>query len=308
MKPPDAVKELIASFAGANLVALGERHWVREDSDFRSRVVHDPAFAEAAADIVVEFASALHQGLLDRFVAGGDVPVNELSKVWRDTQPGAWDSPVYEEFLYAVRQVNAGLAPGRRLRVLAADPPFVWKDSCDKGEMREWIEGRDRFAAALIEREVLHRQRKALLVFGALHVCRGLAGSIAERLRGNSSARWFSAIPMEGAAIAGVLAAAQASPGEPALVRLAGSPVGELAANDLFGKGNQRVKVVEGKVVLVPASPFAAGVPLREVADAGLYFGGAPPEVAPPPEGIYSGEYGRQVQRRRAMLIQGMPT
>jgi hypothetical protein len=39
---------------------------------------------------------------------------------------GAWDSPIYEEFIVAVHSVNGRLPPGSRLRVLAADYPIDW--------------------------------------------------------------------------------------------------------------------------------------------------------------------------------------
>ena len=298
MNPRDAVEAVIGAFADANLVALGERHWAREDSEFRLKLLRHPAFVEAAPVIVVEFAGALHQDLLDRFVAGDDVPPAELPNLWRDTtQPGAWDSPVYEEFFHAVRLANAGLPPARRLRVLAADPPLDWTRPAGDAAIRESLDGRDRFAASLIEREVLRRGRQALLLFGALHLCRERPGTVAELLRDYANARCFSVIPVDEAAVAGLLAAEPASPAEPLLVSLANSPVGALPANELLGKGNQRVKLVDGKMVLVPAPLFAEGLPVRQVADACLYFGGAPPELVPPPVKIYRGPWPKFVTR-----------
>ena len=107
MKTQDAVQDVIGAFKGANLVALGDRHWAREDSEFRLKLIRHPAFAQAVTDVVIEFANPLHQDLLDRYVNGEPVLPTELRKIWQDTtQPGAWDSPVYEDFLHAVREVN----------------------------------------------------------------------------------------------------------------------------------------------------------------------------------------------------------
>lgn len=112
---------LIAAFDTANLVALGEGHWAREDSRFRLSLVRNPAFARKVDDIVVEFANPVYQAVLDRFVAGGPVAAGELQPVWRDTtQPGAFDSPVYEEFLIAVR---AATPTSRRPRASGFLPP-----------------------------------------------------------------------------------------------------------------------------------------------------------------------------------------
>lgn len=295
----NAVNEAIGAFQIANLVGLGERHWAREDSEFRLRLLRDAAFARNVNDIVVECATARYQDLLDSFVNGADVPGAELSAIWRDTtQPGAFDSPVYEEFLRAVREVNGGLPPGRRLRVVAGDPPIDWNG--DSGEqIRECVEGRDRFAAAVIEGEVLRKGRKALVVYGGLHLCRRRAGSIVELLEGTGAARWFGILPVDGAE--------RASPSEPLLIKLADDPLGESEANEVLGKGAKRVKWVDGKPVMAQAQLFEPGVRLREVADAALDFGDAPPELVPRPDGIAGTEYGREVDRRRAILMRCLP-
>ena len=79
-------------------------------------------------DIVVEFGNARYQAIIDRFVAGEDVPHPELQKVWQNTTQAhpVWDSPIYEEFFRAVRAVNATLPTERRLRVLLGDVPIDW--------------------------------------------------------------------------------------------------------------------------------------------------------------------------------------
>jgi Haem-binding uptake, Tiki superfamily, ChaN len=308
MIPRDAVKEVIGAFESANLVALGERHWARQDSEFRLKLIRDPAFAERARVIVVEFATALHQPMLDAFIDGEEVPAGELSRIWRDTtQPGAFDSPVYEEFLRAVRQVNRGLAPKRRLRVVAGEPPIDWSASSNVQQIRECIEARDQFAASVIEREALEAGRKVLVVYGALHLCRKHARTIMELLERRANARWFAIIPVDGPPMTQSIGAEEASAAEPLLVRLAADPVGGLEANEIFGKDTKRVKVVDGKMVLEPAQVFDAGVKARDVADAVLYFGSEPPEFVPPPSGVAGTAYGREVDRRRAILMRFLP-
>jgi len=85
VKTQDAVQGVIAAFKSANLVALGERHWAREDSEFRLKLIRDPAFGQTVTDIVIEFANPLYQDLLDRYVNGGLVPSTDLRKIWQDT-------------------------------------------------------------------------------------------------------------------------------------------------------------------------------------------------------------------------------
>jgi hypothetical protein len=168
------VQAILDAFGRVNLVALGERHWSRQHSEFRKALVRDPEFARKVNDIVIEFANPRYQATLDRFIDGEEIPPVELHKVWQETtQPGAWDSPVYEEFLHAVRTENARLPRGRRLRVLAADYPIDWSTITGPDDLPDDLThpgGRDRSAAAIVRREVLGRGRKALVLFGSLHL------------------------------------------------------------------------------------------------------------------------------------------
>lgn len=308
MKTQDAVQGVIAAFKSANLVALGERHWAREDSEFRLKLIRDPAFAQTATDVVIEFANPLYQSLLDRYMNGGVVPSTDLRKIWQDTtQPGAWDSPVYEDFLHAVREVNAGLPEGRRVRVLAGDQPIDYGQSPQPA----WKDERDSSAASVIEREILNRGRKALVLFGSAHTYRNRPGTIVDILQQNPKAKWFVIVPVGGPDLPSAISGEKASPSSPELVLLSHGPVGNLYANDLFEKGAKRVKLVDGKPllvdgrpVLVPTRVFDSSLRVRQVADACLYFGNTPPDFVQPPPALYNGTpYDREVQRRRAILF-----
>ena len=47
----------------------------------------------------------------------------EVRRIWRDTtKVASWESPIYAEWLAAIRAVNGGLPRSRRLRVLAITP------------------------------------------------------------------------------------------------------------------------------------------------------------------------------------------
>ena len=299
----------MSAFHGANLVALGERHWAWEDSDFRIKLIRDGAFVQTATDIVVEFANPLHQSPLDRFVNGEDVPPADLQRIWQDTtQPGAWDSPVYEDFFRAVRQVNTSLAPERRLRVLAADQPIDWSVPAPQSG---WKDDRDRAAASVIEREVLNRGRRALVLFGSGHLYRSSPRNVVGLLQQNPKASWFVILPVGEPGLPAVLSDAGASRSHPEFVNLAEGPVGDLYANEVLEKGTRRVQLVDGRPVIVngrpvfvPVQVFEPGVRMRDVADGCLNFGNSPPEFVPPPEQLYSGtEYGTELQRRRAVVF-----
>jgi hypothetical protein len=110
--PLDPIAAVIDAFRTHRIVALAEgSHGNEQAHTFRLALICDPRFATAVQDIVVEFGSARHQDLMDRFVNGAEVPYDSLRRAWIDTtQPDAiWDSPIYEEFFRAVRAVNAAL-------------------------------------------------------------------------------------------------------------------------------------------------------------------------------------------------------
>src|SRR5262245_28634227 len=126
-KPADAIEEIVKAFDRVPIVGLGEYHGLQEEADLIARLIRHPEFSAKVNDILVEFGNALYQDVIDRYVAGNDVPLTELQQVWRNTtQLLAWDAPIYQQFFANVRTVNQSLPAARRLRVLLGDPPVDW--------------------------------------------------------------------------------------------------------------------------------------------------------------------------------------
>jgi hypothetical protein len=300
-----AVNEILAAFDDVNLVALGERHWVSEDAIFRLNLIRNPAFAQKVNYVVVEFANPRHQPVLDRFLNGVDVPSADLKRVWQDTtQPGSWDSPLYEEFIRAVRSVNETLSPRHRLRVLAGDYPVDW-DAVDRQAVRTF-DARDAFAVSVIREQVLAGNRKAIILFGAGHLYRNRPGTIMHRLQQDPRATAFVVVPVAGPDLPAALTEIRADASTPVLIRVA-KTLASLAAADVLEKGTKRIKVVDGMPVFESGKPvfipvFEAGVKLGDLVDACLYFGDKQPEFVEPPTALYEGtDYGREIHRRRSI-------
>jgi hypothetical protein len=172
--PKPAVEAILTEFTTHSLVAIGEAHRNQQLHDFIVTLVSDPRFAHVVDDVVVEFGTARHQGIIDRYVAGENVPLQELRLVWRDTvNILVWDAPVYERFFRTIRTVNQRNQE-RRIRVWLADPPVDW-EHLRHDDWERVASTRDEYAAALVEREVLSKGRHALLVFGSGHVMREAA-------------------------------------------------------------------------------------------------------------------------------------
>jgi hypothetical protein len=292
------VDVLRAALDRVPLVALGERHGISEYGAFLELVIGSEEITNRIDDIVVEFGSADHQSTMDRYVAGERVSPNELEQVLRDTtQLLVWDSPIYANVFRAVRRANQRRPASRPLRVVLGDPPIDWAATQTHEDHLKISGERDRHFAAVVEREVLARGRKALLLAGMFHALkqgssRETVGSLLEQRHPGSLFVVMLYAGM-GPYTAQVEAALSRSP-RPAIVLLSTGSIGTLPARSAF--------------VLPPVLQVAEGLTLREVADAYLYLGPASALTeARPPLAIYQDPaYLRELERRYA-IVSGSP-
>jgi hypothetical protein len=174
--PVEPVTAVLNAFHTHRLVALAEGdHNNLQGYAFRMALIHNAQFPGLVNDIVVESGNSLYQEVMDKFVAGEDVPYDSLRRVWQDTtQPGdVWDKPIYEEFYRAVRALNSGLPRERRLRVLLGDPPIDWATIHSISDLTAGSpSSRDSVPVEIIRREVLAKSRRALIVYGGMHLQR----------------------------------------------------------------------------------------------------------------------------------------
>jgi len=168
-----AVPAILAAFDKYEVVAMPEAHGMKDIDDFIFSLIRNPAFPEKVNDIEVECGNSLYQPVLDRYIAGEDVPFSEVRKVWRNTtQSMCGESGFFEQFFPLVRAINQKLPPAKRLRVLAGDPPIDW-DKVKSFEDAVQFLGRGPSIASVMEKEVLSKHRKALMLFGNHHIFHG---------------------------------------------------------------------------------------------------------------------------------------
>lgn len=180
------------------LVGLGDDHGLAPGMEFYAELVRDPRFARDVGNVVVEFGAARHQRVVDRYLDGERVPYTELRQVWSDTI--GWIPPVgylgFARFLATVRTVNKSLPPQQRVRVWLGEPPIDWTDPT-REQLMAAMSARDSHPADVIEREILAKQRKALVIYGHAHLTGGPA------LRGRVEARhpgaFFVVVPYSAA-------------------------------------------------------------------------------------------------------------
>lgn len=169
--PEDAQKAILALFDKYEVVGgMNPNEGCKDVDDFILSLIRNPAFPEKVNDIAVEGGNSLYQPLLDRYIAGEDVPLPEAQQAWRNTtQPACDFSTLYPQLFPLVRRINQKVAPAHKLRILALDPPIDWtkvKTQEDKLPFRN----RDASIASVMEKEVLARHRKALIIIGVGHI------------------------------------------------------------------------------------------------------------------------------------------
>lgn len=288
--PQDPVRGIVKLFDTYRIVMLGEIHECRQEYDLLGKLIAAPGFAGRVNDVVMEFGNARYQEVVDRYIAGGDVPIEQVQHAWRDTVGALGPvSPVYGDFYRAIRGLNRGLPKERRLRVLLGDPPIDWDEVRSREDVGLYLPFRDGFYASVVRYQVLAKRHRALLIMGEGHFRRseGHPGAIERELLtafvrpyvilpGSNMVRGYDDLDSRFDALPA-----------PSLIEMQGTWVGKLPA---------------------PGRGGSAGT-LAETADAYLYLG--PRDrltvVRNRRSDLDGTSYGRELQRRLTILFDRAP-
>jgi hypothetical protein len=172
VRPVDPIAAITEAFRTHDIVTLCDPHGNVQVQAFLLALVRDSRFQQVVNDIVLETASARYQDAIDRFVRGEEVEYRVLRQASEDHTVANSLGQDAEELIRAVRGVNASLPDGRRLRVIAGDPPIDWENVMSQRDHQRWIALRDSYPADLIRRQVLDWGRRALVVYGQGHLQR----------------------------------------------------------------------------------------------------------------------------------------
>lgn len=113
--------------------------------------------------IIIETGNARYQDLVDRYINGADVDMEELRKVWRDLSVsgmGPTDTMSNEKLFEAVRAVNQEMPDSKKLRIVLGDPPVDWNDITTKEDLDKWLSQRDTHMAGVVEKEIYEKDVK----------------------------------------------------------------------------------------------------------------------------------------------------
>lgn len=170
--PEAAIPAILTAFDKYEVVAMPEDHGLKDLDDLIFALIRNPAFTDKVNDVVVECGNSLYQPLLDHYIAGADVPLVDVRKVWRNAdQPicGGWGFGFFEQLYPLLRAINQNLPPEKRIRVLAGGLPIDWEQIKGFQDILK-LGPRDATIASVMEKEVLSKHRKALMLFGTFHL------------------------------------------------------------------------------------------------------------------------------------------
>ena len=293
-KPQDATAAVIHAFDTHNIVMFGEYHGNKQEHEWLRKLVSTPAFADRVDDIVMEFGNSLYQRSVDRYIAGEDVPFDQVQKAWRNGVGAIGPpSPVYEWFYEAVRETNLKRRGKHQMRVVLGDPYADWDKIKDREDFGPYLANRDQWYAQVVRDEVLAKKHRALLIMGSFHFLRSEGpGYIEQQLRRDGASPYFVLFGTNAVGGFDDLDKRFDAWPVPAIVPLAGNWVGDLPAIPVFSGGTQ------------PATPLKLG----EAADALLYVGPRDTltKVFMPRSEVDGTPYGKEIARR-TMIQLGQP-
>jgi hypothetical protein len=281
----DATKAMVRAFQTHSIVLFGETHANKQEYAWLCGLVKNRAFHARVDDIVVEFGNSLYQKSVDSYIAGENVPFEQVEKAWRNVAGAVGPvSPVYGEFYEAVRASNQRY-PKHKIRLVLGDPYVDWSKIKDAEDLGPFVAHREEWYAQVVKDEVLAKGHRALLIMGAGHFRRfNVPGMIERTIR---AAGVDPYLVVFGTNVVGGYDDVDPrfdSWKTPAIVSLAGNWVGDLPAMPVLTCG--------------AAAPN--GLKMSAAADAMFYAGPRDTltQVNVPAEELENTEYGREVNRR----------
>jgi hypothetical protein len=225
--------------------------------------------------------------LLDSFIVdGADLNRNELAVIWRNANaPEVWESPLYEAFFRAVREINLQRPRDERIRIIAADSPIDWSKIKTATQLAEMITrgdlDRGNSLRTAVVRETLETGRKGLAIMGAGHCAKTRGGFQTELNDGQRRRIW---------SIGRVIASRTQTPPElrepPSYAVIMGTPLAEVP------NGGPDNAVLQRR----------SGLRLGDISDALVWFGAAGDEVLRPDLSTLQRLYGAEFTRRSRLM------
>jgi hypothetical protein len=236
--PRPAIGAIVDAYRQYRIVGLGDAHGNQLGEAFQLALIRDPGFGAVVNDIIVEAGNSRYQDLADRFVRGENVTPKALQRIWLDTTQQQVASLEAPELFSAVRALNASVPADRRLRILLGEPPIEWDRLKTADDYKAWdaqpMSSRDAFAAELVKREVLAKNRRALALYGAGHFFRKVVSESLVTILEGSQTKVFTIWTNAALELSTVQADVKSWP-VPSLALIRGTPLGRTGLSTYLG-------------------------------------------------------------------------
>jgi hypothetical protein len=210
-------------------------------------------------------------------------------------------SGFFEQFFPLVRAINLKLPTERRLRVLACDPPIDWDQVKSFQDGFKFFAHRDENIASVMEKEVLSRHRKALMLFGTFHLMHTPGAKNAVSIFEQDYPNRTFVISDLGIVLAPPISSeAFAGWPVPSLAKAKGTWLGALDLTHFF---EPMTTIHEGDCVVHRQFPKFLQKPMADLVDAFLYLGPLDLELKEqiPADIALDVDYRRELKRRDSL-------
>jgi hypothetical protein len=293
IKSDDATRAIIRAFDSHSIVMLGEVHGNKQEYEFLRRLVALPDFESRVDDLVLEYGNSLYQDMVDRYVGGERVPIEEVQKAWRNTTAIGPPSPVYGWLYEAVREANRKRPKGHRMRIVLGDVYVNWNQVKTREDLGPFVANRDPYYATVVKEQVISRHRRALLIMGFPHFLRSTTGPgfIEKELRAAGATTFVIVSGTNAVGRYDDLDKRFDSWTFPSIVLLGGNWIGRLPALPVITGGT------------TPSTP--GETKLEDVADAVLYLGARDSltQLHTTRADLQGSAYGKEIDRRLEIMF-----
>jgi hypothetical protein len=218
------------------------------------------------------------------------------------------------EWFRLVRRINQQRRAHRPVRILLGDPPIDWTRVQSREDHSKWLAQRDSFPAALIQTEVLAKQRRALIVYGHLHFQRRQMSTnffmddwrtqtIVSLIEHAGPTRVFTVWTLADELTAAFPDAAGWP--RPAFVAVRGTTLGRLDIARLY-PNRPRMQVIDGAMRPLAADAWTP-LPIEQQLDAVIYLGISAEDDRIPPSNAPCSRPGFLEERLRRIALTGIP-
>jgi hypothetical protein len=310
LSPLDGV---IGALRTNQLVAICDPHGSATMQAFIRQLIGDPRFADLVDDIVLEVGNARYQSLVDDYVNGKASDESALAEAWMNTTVANQISADVEWFRL-VRRINQQRPAERRMRILLGDPPIDWTKVQTREQHSKWLAQRDSFPAALIQTEVIAKERRGLIVYGQLHYQRRQmttnffmddwrTQTIVSLIERAGPVRVFTVWSF-GDELTGAFPEVK-SWARPAFAAVRGTSLGQMDIARLF-PNRPRMQIVDGAMKPLAADAWTP-LPIEQQLDAVIYFGTNAEDARLQPSNAVCARPGFLKERLRRITLVGIP-